>query len=465
MLPSYLDEPALEYRYQKIRSKLSWISQRFDWYGGAAELMECPDHEAIISGPYETGKTIAALVKLHTILWHTPNVQALMIRQTYNDLIYSAVVTFENKVLPYPSNHPDCPVTVYGGKSPSWYDYPNGSRLTLAGMDRPGKVLSSEYDMIYVNQAEELLLSTWETLAGRTTGRAGHLDNPQLFGDCNPSYPEHWIKKREQITLIPSHHEDNPVLFDHETGEWTEQGEKTMEVLRGLTGLRRKRGYKGLWVQAEGVVYDNFDEQYNVSVDAEYNPDLPLRWGVDDGYVCGDGPGNANYHPRVILFVQRTAQGGLNVVDEYVACGELAETTLQNVAGHLLPDYDPNLATRYWKYKKPEGAAVDSSATQLRAAIGKYGILNFGATHKVNEGIKVIRELTCDAQGVRQIKYHPRCKHTIREKQTYAYADNSRGVVAGEPAPKKIDDHCMDAERYVAWRWTGPTRQYKADFF
>ncbi len=37
-----------------------WIAQDFQWYGGALDLMQCPDHEAIISGPYETGKTIAA---------------------------------------------------------------------------------------------------------------------------------------------------------------------------------------------------------------------------------------------------------------------------------------------------------------------------------------------------------------------------------------------------------------------
>ncbi|MCK5614270.1 hypothetical protein KAR91_71050, partial [Candidatus Pacearchaeota archaeon] len=280
-----------------LDESLDYIRQLPDFpcYGGVKEFYDCTEPEAIIAGPFETGKTIGALHKLHRTLWNNGNVQGLMIRQVYNDLIYSAVVTFENKVLPYPPEHPDCPIIAYGRKSPSWYDYPSGSRLVLAGVDRPGKVLSSEYDIIYVNQAEELSLSTWEMLVGRATGRAGHLEYPQIFGDCNPSYPEHWIKKRSNIKLIPSHHEDNPVLFDPVTGEITEQGIKTMAVLDGLTGLRYKRGRLGLWVLAEGAVFDNFDEEFNVSYDAEYNPDFPVRWGVDDGYVYGDGPGYANY--------------------------------------------------------------------------------------------------------------------------------------------------------------------------
>jgi phage terminase large subunit len=309
--------------------------------------------------------------------------------------------------------------------------------LVLAGMDRPGKALSSEYDLIYVNQAEELLLSTWEILTGRATGRAGHLGNPQLFGDCNPSYPEHWIKKRDTIKLIPSHHEDNPVLFDPDTGEITEQGVKTMEVLYSLTGLRKKRGLLGLWVQAEGVVYDNFDEQLNVSVDAEYDPNLPVRWGVDDGYVYGDGPGHANYHPRVFLLGQPTSQGGLNIFYEYVKAGELSEVSVDNV---LALDY-----------KRPDLAMVDSAAAELRGRIGAKGIMHSGGTHQVSEGIKVVRYYICDGKGVRLLQIHPRCVNLIMEMQSYRYDERSHSVKAGERAPLKIDDHCVSALRYLIW--------------
>lgn len=409
----------------------------FPCYGGAKELYEFPGPEAIIAGPFETGKTIAALHKLHRLLWNNKNVQGLIIRLTYKSLINSAIVTFENKVLDYPSTHPQCEIKSFGGKKPEWYDYPSGSRLHLGGMDYPDKFLSSEFDAIYVNQAEELPLNVWELLTGRATGRAGNLEQAQIFGDCNPSYPEHWIKKRKEIKLIPSHHEDNPTLFDPVTGKITEQGKKTMARLDSLTGLRYKRGRLGLWVLAEGAIFDNFDEEFNVSRDAEYNPDLPVRWGVDDGYVHGDGPGNANYHPRVFLLGQQTSQGGLNIFDEYVVTGELSERSVANVIA--LP------------YALPELASVDSSAAELRRRIGDAGIMHSGGTHPVHEGIKVTRGYICDGQGVRQLQIHPRCVNLIMEMQSYRYDERSRSVKAGERAPLKVDDHCCDALRYLLW--------------
>jgi phage terminase large subunit len=424
----------------------------FQCYGAARELWRDKSPEVIIAGPFETGKTMAALHKLHTTLCKYPKAQGLILRKTYKSLINSAIVTFDKKVLPYPPEHPLCPVQPFGGKKPEWYDYPNGSRLYLGGMDVADKFLSSEFDMIYVNQAEELALSEWELLTGRATGRAGNMPYAQIMGDCNPSFPEHWIQTRQGLKVLYSNHEDNPILFDPETGEITEQGKETMKRLDALTGIRYKRGRQGLWVQSEGVVFDNFDQQYNVTEEAEYNPNLPVRWGVDDGYVYGEGPGTASYHPRVILFGQQTPQGGINIFDEYVQCGELAEVTLVNVC-RPLQDADKHDATRYWQYNMPELAAVDSSATQLRARIGSCGIMHSGGTHKVSEGIKLVRGLICDSQGVRQLKIHPRCVNLIRELQSYAYADNTRGVVAGEPAPKKLDDHCCDALRYLAWSW------------
>jgi phage terminase large subunit len=416
---------------------LDYYIQPLKFYGAAADLCDYNGAEAIIAGPYETGKTIAALAKLHEILWRNPNCQALAVRQTYKSLIHSAVVTYENKVLSYPSNHPQCPVVAYGGKKPEWYDYPNGSRLVLGGMDTPDKFLSAEFDIIYVNQAEELLLADWELLGGRATGRAGNIDYAQIFGDCNPAYPDHWILKRKSIELFHSRHEDNPTLYSPATGEITGQGKETMRRLDLMTGMRYKRGRLGLWVIAEGAIYDNFDIEYNVSNDAEYNPDLPVYWGVDDGYAHGDGPGHANYHPRVFLLGQRTAQGGLNIFYEYVQTLELPEVTVNNV---LALDY-----------KKATLASVDSSAAELRRRIGDKGIMNSPASHQVSEGIKVVRRYICDGQGVRLLQIHPRCVNLITELQSYRYDERSHAVKAGERAPLKVDDHCADALRYMIW--------------
>ena len=99
--------------------------------GGAAQMWESKAHEIILAGPYETGKTFATLSKLHALLCLFPRSRALMVRKTYKSVVNSAVVTYEQKVLPVPPSDTRCPVRAYGGEKPEFYQYPNKSRLLV----------------------------------------------------------------------------------------------------------------------------------------------------------------------------------------------------------------------------------------------------------------------------------------------------------------------------------------------
>lgn len=245
------------------------------FYGGAREFWKYKGAEAMLAGPYETGKTLVALTKLHLLLCKYAGARALMARKTYKSLIHSAVVTYETKVLPLPPDDPKSAIQKYGGEKPEFYDYPNGSRLVCAGLDNPDKALSSEYDFIYINQAEETRLDDWEKLVARATGRAGNAPYTQVMGDCNPDMPTHWILHRRRLKVFEQRHEHNPALYDQTTGEITPRGRATLDALDSLTGLRYKRGRLGLWVAAEGQVYDNFDPEIHVVDEAKLR-----EWGI-----------------------------------------------------------------------------------------------------------------------------------------------------------------------------------------
>lgn len=409
--------------------------------GGCAKMVHNHVSEIILHGPYETGKTFGMLAWFHWLMCHYPNAKGLWIRKVYKDLVASACETYERKVLERDIDDPASPVQKYGGEKPEKYMYRNGSEILLKGLDRPGSVLSAEFDFIYINQVEELDLNTYEILTGRATGRAGNTDFTQVLGDCNPSFPGHWIQTRAQagkLELYQQMHEHNPALYD-DAGELTAQGVKTMRHLDNLTGVRYERGRLGLWVQAEGAVYDNFSLEYNVTPDAEYNPAWHTFWGCDDGYAHGEGPGTAGYHPRAFLLAQQRGDGGFNIFDEYYQTLELPETSIRECVER--------------GYHKPRLAMVDSSAAELRRRLADAGIINAGATHKIVDGIKVVRRFICDGQGVRLLKIHPRCVNLIRELQAYRYDDRSRTVDAGEPKPLKVDDHLCDALRYLLWNF------------
>jgi phage terminase large subunit len=203
------------------------------------------------------------------------------------------------------------------------------------------------------------------------------------------------------------------------------------------TGVFAAQELDAQFMSFEGLIYDNFSLSENVTTEADYNPALQVQWGIDDGYAHGGGVGTPGHHPRVILIGQVQPDGGLHIINEVYETLQLPEATIAQAIA--LP------------YHLPEYAMVDSSAPELRRRLGDELIPNAGATHRVSDGIKIVRRFICDGNGVRLLKIHPRCKNLIRELQSYRYDDKGHTVDAGEPKPLKLDDHCGDALRYLIW--------------
>lgn len=192
---------------------------------------------------------------------------------------------------------------------------------------------------------------------------------------------------------------------------------------------------KAFAASIRGLVYPNFGDA-NVTTEADYKPDVGVYWGIDDGYAYGGGRGTLGYHPRVILFAQSNALGGLDIFDEYVVTQELSERSIEHAIAK--------------PYTKPQFAIIDSSAAELRGRLWERGIQTIGATHVVVEGIKNLRRLIADPAGQRLFRVHPRCQELIYEMHHYSAPDEGSAAV-GEPKPLKKDDHCADAARYLAW--------------
>jgi len=400
-------------------------------YGAAREFIRSRAREVIISGPAETGKTLAALYKLHICACKYPAASIVVVRKTLASTHSTVLVTFRKKVL-----GDDSPATPYGGEKPEWYDYPNGARIWLTGMDKSSKVLSSEHDIIYVNQAEELSLSDWETLTTRATGRAGNMPYAQTIGDCNPAGSGHWIVRRANsgaLQLLKSYHKENPALFDQRTGKITEQGKRTMATLDALTGHRRKRLRDGEWASPEGLVYEQFDED-NVSVSAEYDRERgPVELAVDDGFAAS---------PRAILFVQTDDDGTINVFDEIYHLRHLAEVCIGEAKSRLKEAAGDK--ARF------EVAICDPSAVQLIAALRKADIPARGAKCGIVEGIKNLERFVRDADGRVKLCIHPRCTNLISEiSEGYCWPEGKSG--SGDVKPVKQNDHGLDALRYWVW--------------
>lgn len=234
------------------------IVQAYRPYGGNLDAWRARDKEVLVSGPAGTGKSRGILEKIHW-LCGAYTCRWLIARQTRTSLTDTTLVTFEDKVVPF--GHP----ALDGGSRENRhsYKYPNGSEIVLGGFDQPTRMLSSEYDGIYIPEATEVSRGGYETALTRL--RNNRLPVHQMIADCNPDAPTHWLYQRflaGTIRLIETRHEDNPLLFDQDRKEWTQAGLDYLATLDRLTGAEKERLRYGRWVQAPGAILDNWSDEY-----------------------------------------------------------------------------------------------------------------------------------------------------------------------------------------------------------
>lgn len=443
--------------------------------GGCLDVFECRDDEVLISGAAGTGKSRACLEKLYAMALLTPNLRVLILRKTLRSLASTALVTWRNYVVKEALEIGT--VVYYGGSSEEapQYRFRNGSTVTIGGLDNPTRVMSSEYDIIYVQEATEITLEDLEYC--KTRLRNWQISFQQLIMDCNPAGDKHWLKLRcnaGTCRLIESRHEDNPRLFDllpDGTYQVTKQGAAYMAILDALTGVRHKRLRLGLWISAEGIIYEEFDPaRHELPWELDENGNkLPLPadwsriWAIDFGFVhpfvlkcyAQDPEDGTVYMYREIYMTGRTVEEHALTMLDIVAPMQTEETY-----NHL----DRATRTRSWREwiePKPTAIICDHDAEGRRTFEKATGLGTQPAIKNVYEGINAHKQrLKGDEYGPRfflmanalverdqsQVdKLLPTC--TRDEYASYVWKVTADGRTQDEPV--KRDDDGVDCDRYV----------------
>lgn len=261
------------------------ITKELHLRGAALEVMHRREKEVLVAGPAGTGKSYSCLSKVHLMALQNPGSKYLLVRKTHVSLTATGLVTFKEHVANEAIGLGI--VRWYGGSgsTPPGFHYENGSVINVGGMDNPTKIMSSEYDLIYVQEATEFTADDWEKCTTRL--RNGVVSFQQLLADCNPEGPDHWLKKRcdaGQTVMLYGLHTDNPKLFDA-LGTPTEKGTAYLELLAGLTGVRRHRLFGGIWAAAEGVIYEGWNPAVHLVPRFVPPRDWTRIWAVDFGFV------------------------------------------------------------------------------------------------------------------------------------------------------------------------------------
>lgn len=387
--------------------------------------------ELLVCGPAGTGKTYSILRALHCLAADYRDLRILVCRQTRASLTNSVLVTFEKEILAADGMES----VAFGAsrRTRSSYPYPSGSEIVLGGLDRPDRVLSTAWDVIYINEATETEEASWDTLLSRLRrpGRPGWLGH--LIADTNPSAPGHWLKKRcddGRTALWDTTHKANPRMWAN--GAWTAEGLQYREGLARLRGTRRLRLFDGLWAVGEGAWFDAFGAEH-VSELAAYEPTLPVHLAVDSGVYTG-----------AVAFQVRPASDGHPVVTcfyDYLSEGVSA----YEAAGAILAGLAGRTGTRLVVKTDPAGGSRNPVGPTVMAEYARAGLkCDPWPVGPVSDGLSLVEALL--GPPVR-LWLHPGCKALSESLANYQRAKRAGQWTDQPEDPQHPAEDLVDALR------------------
>lgn len=293
---------------------------------------------------------------------------------------------------------------IFGGKDESSQDLIQG--ITLAGVLFDEVALMPES---FVNQA---------------TGRCS-VSGSKFWFNCNPDGPYHWFKtnwidraKEKGLLYLHFTMDDNLSLTDHIKKRYASL----------YSGVFFQRYILGLWVVAEGIIYDMFSEAKHV-VEGVAIPEQTKRY-----VSCDYGTQNAT----VFLMWEKNTDGKWYCVDEYYYSGR--DESTQKTDNEYADDLEQFIAG-----KQIEAVIIDPAAASFIALLRKRGIRVIKAKNDVLPGIRFVGTQL----NQEKIFFFHRCKNTIKEFGSYIW--DAKACDRGEDKPLKQHDHAMDAVRYFCY--------------
>jgi PBSX family phage terminase large subunit len=248
----------------------------------------------------------------------------------------------------------------------------------------------------------------------------------------NPGPPRHYIKvnyiDRERELDARAWHfllEHNPNL----SRSYVENLKKEY----GEGSLFYKRYIDGLWVLAEGSVYDFFREDGEGSQVIDAPPCEPDFYTVSADY----GTGNATVF-GLFGHLKKPRPDGLKV---WLECEYYWDSRSANSYQKTDAEYVEDLG-EWLGDVKPREVIVDPSAASFKVALERKGYKVTDADNDVVNGIRT--QATMLKSGAYRI-----CRAARQTIQDYnAYVWDARAQERGEDRPLKKDDHTKDCERY-----------------
>lgn len=298
----------------------------------------------------------------------------------------------------------------------------NGSEIWIGGLgdrEQVDKILGHEYNTIYFNEVSQISYAAVNVAYSRLAMNVPGCKNLFLY-DCNPASPMHWaykvfIRKIEPRTDTPLL---KPALYVSMVLNPQDNAENLAsdyigDILDTMPEKQKARFRDGLWVKAEGVVYEKFSEDLIIAPE-----EMPPRFD----------------------FVTAGQDFGLNITNVKVGWVGNAVYVIADHGAYNMPTrtFNEELIERGW-YKDESGKPLvfpnfcdPAGGERIQEITG-----GVKANNSVEPGIDYINAL----MERRQFFVSSRCTGVLQEISDYA-RDEANQIV-------KVNDHYMDAMRYA----------------
>jgi PBSX family phage terminase large subunit len=370
----------------------------------------------ILEGSVRSSKTVTMIPKLLIYCKHGPP-GLLLIVGVSKDTVYDNVLRdlFDTVgTSNYSYNRQTGDLTVFGRSIKVIGAKDDGSEKYLRGKTLAGA---------YVDELTLIPEKFFKQLLNRLSVRGA-----KLYATTNPDTPSHYIyteyiSDEEKLSsgLVKVIHfvlDDNPNLDE----------EYKRDIAKSYSGLFYKRFILGLWVMADGAIYDMWTDDnlydalpFHIADPAHpYDRDVAVDYGTQN--------------PMVFLDILHDGHG-VYVENEYHYAGKANQA--QKTDSEYADDLD-----KFTAGKGINQIIVDPSAASFIAELKKRGYRVKQADNDVENGIRLMASMI----QLRMLKVNKRCVNFVREVGSYVWDEKAR--MRGEEKPLKQNDHVMDACRY-----------------
>ncbi|WP_163855797.1 PBSX family phage terminase large subunit [Paenibacillus elgii] len=386
----------------------------------------------ILEGSVRSGKTIASIVAWIDFLKRSPHRVFLMTGST-SDTLYRNVIEDIERILG--TSRARYVKSAKGGarlnlkfKNP---DYPATSKqkyirkicYCVGAHDEraEGRIRGMTVGGWY---ADEITLYP-ESVVKQAINRMS-LSGARAIWTTNPDSPSHPIN----VDFIQKAAEKGYKVWHFVLDDNLSLDETYKEnIKKAYVGLWYKRMILGLWVLAQGAIYDMWDEKENTFTDDDLVPGFK---SLARRYIPVDfGTQNAT------VFLDCWDDGEtVWVLDEYYYSGK--EKGIQKETSEYADDLEKFVGSEY-----PTYVIVDPSASTLKVTFRNRGFRVKDADNEVVEGIRMMSTMIAK----RKLRVHrTRCPNFLKEINGYVW--DEKASLRGVEQPLKQGDHCMDAVRY-----------------